>query len=472
MLPAARVAAATTAAAAAPAAWRRAAWPGRRPAAATSHRTRPLGSGYGAGKTRLSGTRVAMRLYSGAADEEDYYVLLGVDRSASADQIKKAYKKKAMQLHPDRNKEEGAGDKFAKVSEAYEVLSDQSKRALYDRFGKEGLDQQGGFQPGNAEDIFAELFGMRGGMGRRGPKRTEDKHLQVQVPLSLVYTGGSHDVRLDRQVMCAAARSAGACRVCDGSGQRMVVQQMGGMLSQSIVPCQACHGTGVSISRENRCSGCTCNGLGVVRKMETVVVNVEPGTENGATFILEGQADEAPGAQAGDVYIELVQKRHPQLERVGEDLVAKQTIDLKDALSGCTVYVPRPDGKQLKLQLEPGEVKPPGSVVCVPHEGMPLRGRPERGDMLVKLSVEFPELSAEARGKIAEVLGGTGDVEYAAAAAKKSPEDVKVPQRRRIMTQGQLADRFERTGAREKNRQQRQQRRRGPGGGQQECQLQ
>eukprot|EP00756_Hemistasia_phaeocysticola_P066110 Hpha_TRINITY_DN9005_c0_g1::TRINITY_DN9005_c0_g1_i2::g.141823::m.141823 len=426
-----------------------------------------------AGGARWTGQQ-QRRWAGGAAETDDYYGLLGVSRGASIEQIKKAYKKKAFELHPDRNTEKSAGDKFAAVNEAYEVLSDENKRTLYDRFGKAGLQEQG-FQPSQAEDIFESLFGM--GMGRRrGPQRSADKHIQVQVPLKTMYLGGEHELRLDRQVLCDAAKRAGSCRTCGGSGQQTVIHQMGNMIQQQVVPCQTCGGTGTVIPHRERCPGCSCGGGGVMRKLDTVVVDVEPGAFSGQSFVLQGKSDEAPGVTAGDVYIELVQKKNNNITRSGDDLIVEQKIELKDALAGCTLFVPLPNDDCVELTLQPGEISPPNGFVCIPGAGMPVYGRggKESGDLLVNIDVEFPRLSDAQRQQLVEVLGGSGDTEYNKESSRRGEvlkgKGVVTLTPQQVARRLQAAERRNSQRAQEQERRQRQQQGAHHGGG--DCKVQ
>eukprot|EP01062_Namystynia_karyoxenos_P011972 TRINITY_DN14296_c2_g1_i1.p1 TRINITY_DN14296_c2_g1~~TRINITY_DN14296_c2_g1_i1.p1 ORF type:complete len:501 (+),score=143.25 TRINITY_DN14296_c2_g1_i1:93-1505(+) len=428
---------------------------GARPAAAAA-------AAAPAGAYRAAPQRRGVRAFAAAA-EDDYYKLLGVARDASPEQIKKAYKRKAFELHPDRNPDEGASARFAQVNEAYEVLTDQEKRQLYDQFGKEGLNQQG-FHPSNAQEVFYEFMRQMGGAGAGGGvQRTRDKQIKAQVPLSLMYTGGEHELRIDRQVMCPAARRTGACHTCNGTGHQQFMRQVGpGMYAQQVAPCQDCGGAGVLIKHEDRCSGCNCGGRGVQRRMDTVYINLEPGTPSGTAFLLEGESDESPGAETGDVYITVIQKRHPRLERSGDDLIISQKVQLADALGGCTINLPCADGKNtVEITLHPGEVSSPNAVICVPGKGMPVYGHAgEYGDLLVHFDVEFPTLDEETAKKVAAMLGRPEDKAVTLGNAKG---DIITARRHHQLTSQQLQHRLRETQQQEerRHRQQQQQQQRG-----------
>jgi len=343
-----------------------------------------------------------------APKETEYYDLLGVEPDASGDDIKKNYRKMAMKYHPDKNPNNPeAAEKFKEISEAYEVLSDQNKREMYNKYGKEGL-KEGGFHAGSASDIFERFFGGGGGMfggmfggggGRGGPVQGEDIMHQIAVSLEDLYKGKTSKLAVTRNIICSKCTGSGAkkegasqrCGTCDGRGIRLIIKQLGpGMIQQMQTVCQDCGGKGETIKEEDKCD--VCKGKKVVKDKKILEVHIEKGMREGQKITFAGESDQAPGVEPGDIIFVLKQKDHPHFRRQGGDLYVEHKITLIDALGGTSFTINHLDDRVLLVRTEEGDVIKPGDVRIIPKEGMPTHKRPfDKGNLYVKFDVIFPE---------------------------------------------------------------------------------
>lgn len=290
------------------------------------------------------------------------------------------------------------------MTHAYEVLSDDEKREIYDNYGEEGLkgDAGGG---GDPFDIFNAFFGGggMGGMGGRGrpqgPQRTESVMHPLRVSLEDMYLGTVRKLNLQRSVLCETCRGKGSksgksvgCGPCRGSGVETVMRQIGpGMIQQLRRPCSQCQGSGRAVDPADACPD--CEGECTVARKETLEVHIEPGTSDGQKIVFQGKADEEPGKQPGDIVFVVKQKEaHPVFKRIGNDLVMSLEITLAEALTGYDGTVKQLDGRTLRLRTQPGQVLKPNAVVSVEGEGMPHRGnRFTKGRLYVEFDVAFPD---------------------------------------------------------------------------------
>ena len=330
----------------------------------------------------------------------DYYQAIGVPKSATTQEIKRAFKKKAMDLHPDKNPDKGAADKFAELNEAYETLSDGEKRKMYDTYGKD-YAQMGGMPGGGGmggmggfEDLFKN-FNM-GGMGGqpRGPMKTEDKFLEIPITLQTAYNGGTENVRFTRNVVCAEGKKAHTCSTCDGAGEVSQVHQVQpGMFQRIQRPCGDCKGVGVKTSG-GRCPDCSCGGTFAKRKTESIPIPVAAGIQDGEELAIPAMSDEAVGAVSGDVRLKLKIKADPRMQRMGDDIICSQKIKLRDVIGGCKVNLPHPSGSTLTTTITPGSITSAESSIVLPGQGMP-NTRGGHGDYILKLNIEMPDISAE-----------------------------------------------------------------------------
>lgn len=349
-----------------------------------------------------------------AAAKRDYYEVLGVAREADAKAIKDAFRRLAMQYHPDRNKEPGAEARFKEIAEAYAVLSDAKKRADYDAggfAGVEGLRPEDLFGGIDFEDLFGaagfdggglfeRFFGGRGRTRHAGPPRGENIEMLLQVPLERVLHGGEERVRLERPQPCPACQGSGAragtaprpCPSCKGSGQAVKSRREGGVLYQQISPCAECHGVGRFI--DEPCPD--CHGSGHLEHGETLTVKVPVGVEDGMALRIPGHGMPAPqGGTPGDLFVVVRAQPDSRFQRHGADLWRLQELSLLDAVLGAELAVATLDGSA-KVKVPPGTQ--PDTVLRLRGKGLPHFGHAGRGDLLLRLNVQVPaHLSTEER---------------------------------------------------------------------------
>ncbi|KAJ3344311.1 Type I HSP40 co-chaperone [Gonapodya sp. JEL0774] len=333
------------------------------------------------------------------------YDTLGVPANASDADIKKAYRKLALQYHPDKNP--SAGDKFKEISHAYEVLSDQQKRDVYDKYGEEGLSGEGGAGGGiSPEDLFSHffgggMFGGGGGGGRgkpSGPRRGKDMAHALKVSLEDLYKGKVSKLALQKQIICPKCEGRGgkegaskSCGSCQGRGIKIIMRQIGPMIQQLQQTCPDCNGEGEVIKEKDRCKNCT--GKKVVQERKILEVNIDKGMQDGQRITFSGEADQAPGVVPGDIIIVVEEKPHPRFQRRGDDLYFQQKIDLVTALAGGQFAINHLDDRVLAVNIIPGENIKPGDVKSINGEGMPVYRNPfQKGNLYVKFEIEFPPL--------------------------------------------------------------------------------
>ncbi|KAJ8294232.1 DnaJ subfamily A member 2 [Rhodotorula toruloides] len=333
--------------------------------------------------------------------DDRLYKLLGVKPDASDNDLKKAYRKLALKLHPDKNPD--AGDEFKEVSHAYEVLSDPEKRRLYDQFGEEGLNGGGGMGGMDPQDLFSQLFGGGGGFfggggrGRpSGPRKGKDLVHRIKVSLEDLYKGKTSKLALQKHVICAKCKGKGGkegavktCQSCKGQGVKIVLRQLGPMVQQIQQPCNDCNGEGEIINAKDRCKD--CNGKKVINERKVLEVFIDRGMKDGQTITFAGEADQAPGIEPGDVIIVIEEKPHEVFKRKGDDLFAEVEIDLLTALAGGAFSLPHLDERAVLVRIHPGEVIKPGSIKVIPEQGMPSYRHHEMGDLVVQINVKFPD---------------------------------------------------------------------------------
>lgn len=350
---------------------------------------------------------------------DDYYDILGVGRNASDDEIKAAFRKLARQYHPDVNKEEGAEEKFKEINEAYGVLSDREKRARYDRFGREGLGNIGGFHDYTVDfgDIFEELFGgfgfSTGRSSRRSPRRGRDLQMQVTLAFEEAVFGVEKEIEFQREETCSRCNGLGAepgtsptrCYTCNGQGEvRQVRQTFLGQMVQTAT-CPTCNGRGETIS-----SPCKiCRGGGLERKTIKKKVQIPAGVDHGTQIRLAGEGGPGVyGGPNGSLFLVLDVKPHKFFKRRENDIVLNLDIDVAQAALGAEIEVPTLDGAE-KLKIPAGTQ--PGKVFHMKGRGVPYLRRNGRGDQLVIINVAVPtKLTKEQRElfqKLAESLGTT-----------------------------------------------------------------
>lgn len=336
------------------------------------------------------------------SDSTKYYEILGVSKSASQDELKKAYKKAAIKNHPDKG---GDPEKFKELAHAYDVLCDPEKREIYDQYGEDALKEgMGGGGPAhNPFDIFESFFGggaFGGGSSSRGrrQKHGEDVVHTLKVSLEDLYNGTSKKLSLSRNALCQKCKGKGSksgvsgrCYGCQGTGMKITTRQIGlGMIQQMQHVCPECRGTGEVISDRDKCP--QCKGNKVTQEKKVLEVHVEKGMQHGQKITFEGQADEAPDTITGDIVFVLQLKEHPKFKRKFDDLYVEHTLNLTEALCGFQFALTHLDGRQLLIKSNPGEVIKPGQSKAINDEGMPHHQRPfMRGRLYIHFNVEFPD---------------------------------------------------------------------------------
>lgn len=347
----------------------------------------PFGGGGGGGRAGRGG---------GEIDNTSYYKTLGVEKTASGADIKKAYRKLALKEHPDRG---GDAARFQAIGEAAEVLCDEEKRALYDKYGKDGVEGGGGGQHESADDIFSMFFGGgRGGGGRRGPTRGEDINHPLKASLEDLYNGKTVKLAINRNKLCEECDGRGgkegcekSCSDCNGRGMKVQLRQIGpGMVQQVQSGCSTCSGTGKILNEKDKCKSCT--GKKVYKDRKVLEVNIEKGMKNGQKIKFADEADELPGTVPGDVVFVVQEKDHDVFKRKGADLLCMQSISLTECLTGFTRVIKHLDGRELVINVPSGSITKPDQVKCIQGEGMPQHGNPfTKGKLFVLFKVTFPE---------------------------------------------------------------------------------
>lgn len=314
-----------------------------------------------------------------------------------------------MKHHPDKGGDE---HKFKEINAAYEILSDDEKRTKYDRYGLEGIEDNGG--GGGGADIFDLFFGGR--QSSRGPRRSEDVNHAIKVTLEDLYNGKTMKLAVNREVLVGQPKM---CTQCDGRGMVIELRQIGlGMVQQIQRHCSSCRGDGYQCEKK--------------RERKVVEVHVEKGMKHKERITFRGMADEKPNMEAGDVHFIVQEKEHDVFKRKGADLLINKTLSLKEALTGFAWRLKHLDGRSLVITSKPGEVirasaaneKP--YVKIVPNEGMPSRGNPfVKGNLYVLFTVKFPEdgeLSSEAIESLRTNLPGPSSMDVEAQEEEEEEE--------------------------------------------------
>jgi molecular chaperone DnaJ len=356
------------------------------------------------------------------SNKRDYYDILNVQKSASKDDIKNAYRKLALQYHPDRNKSPGAEEKFKEISEAYAVLSDDQKRKRYDTYGHVGTEDvfrgsEANFDEifrdmgfGGFRDIFEQIFGGRGGFGGMGGagdpfgfgfsfggggarRKGRDILYDVELSLEEVLKGRKDEIELPKLEKCGNCNGSGAapgtkprkCSVCNGQGQtRRVYSQNRFSTFVSLEPCQTCHGQGEIIDKP--CN--ICNGSGKLRKNKKIKLEIPAGVEDGMTLQLRGEGEPSEIGNPGDLLLRIHVKPHPQFERL-EDGHLLHNLDLHytDLALGTEIRVPTLDGRE-KVKIPQGTQ--PNTILRIKGKGLPHYGGYGKGDELIRVNVKVP----------------------------------------------------------------------------------
>lgn len=373
--------------------------------------------------------------------KRDYYEILEVTKNASKEELKKAYRKKALQFHPDRNPgDKSAEDKFKEAAEAYDVLGDDNKRSRYDQFGHAGVSGPqgggGGYGGGfDMEDIFSrfgDIFsdfgfgGFGGGFGSRGGGRNVRKgtNLRVKVKLNLneISDGVEKKIKVRKLVSCKICSGSGAkdnssfhtCTSCKGSGYVTRVQRtiLGNM--QSSAPCSACSGEGKIIV--NKCP--KCSGEGVANEEEIITLNIPAGVADGMQLSVSGRGNAARrGGVNGDLIVLVEEEKHPDFIRDENNLIYDLLISIPDAITGAPVEIPTLDGR-VKVKVEPGT--PSGKLLKLRGKGLPDVNGYRRGDLIVRILIYIPSSVSKDERKILEKLNESDNFNPEVAKKDKS----------------------------------------------------
>jgi len=363
-----------------------------------------------------------------AENKRDYYEVLGVEKSASNDEIKKAYRKKAMQFHPDRNPgDKTAEEKFKEVGEAYEVLSDSDKRARYDQFGFQGVDPNfgaggagfdggfGGFGGFDFGDIFGEFFGggssSRRAAANNAPRRGENVGVRLELTFEEAAFGCEKEVSAQRIENCSTCNGSGSadgvietCSNCHGTGQVRTTQNFMGMTMQSNSVCPHCNGRGKFV--KTPCN--TCKGKGKVRRSQKIKVKVPAGVDDGQSVRVRGEGCVGSnGGPNGDLLVEILIRRHPIFTREGVDVLCEVPISFTQAALGASIQVPTLDGK---VAFDIPEGTQTGTTFTLSGKGIPYVGtNRRRGNELFTVVVETPTKLTKEQKDLLRQLDGSMD---------------------------------------------------------------
>ncbi|MDR1584811.1 MAG: molecular chaperone DnaJ [Prevotellaceae bacterium] len=372
--------------------------------------------------------------------KRDYYEVLGVAKTVSADELKKAYRKKALEYHPDKNPgNKEAEEKFKEAAEAYEVLSDPEKRRRYDQFGHSGLSGAGGFSGGgmNMEDIFSHFgdifgghfgghfsgfsgFGASSRGGGQRVRRGSDLRVKVKLNLEEIAKGVEKKIKVKKYVSCPHCQGSGAaantspvtCTTCHGSGRVTRVQQtiLGQM--QTTSECPSCDGSGKII--KDKCV--YCKGEGIVLEDDIITINIPAGVMNGMQLSLGGKGNAARrGGINGDLLVLVEEEAHPELIRDENDLIYNLLLTVPEATLGSSVEIPTIEGKA-KVTIAPGTQ--PGKILRLRGKGLPSVNQYGKGDLLVNIGVYIPENLSKNEKEVMEKLLASPNVKPSSSASR------------------------------------------------------
>ncbi|KAL9095367.1 MAG: hypothetical protein Q9165_002238 [Trypethelium subeluteriae] len=352
--------------------------------------------------------------------EIDLYEVLGISQGASKAEIKKAYHKAALTSHPDKvptEERETAEIRFKSVSQAYEILYDDDKRHLYDTHGMAAFDPASGAgAPGSEmdmDDLLSQMFGMNmggdgfpgmgGGFGGRGmpkrPRKGANEKQEYEVTLEELYKGKTTRFASTKNVVCSTCKGSGGrqgakpkqCEACKGRGVTTGLKQVGpGLVTQSTSECNTCKGTGETYKEKEKCK--KCKGKRVLETRKVLELYIPRGSREGDKIVLQGEADQHPGQEPGDIIFELSEFPHEKFGRVGADLTADLNVTLAEALTGFNrVVLTHLDGRGIQINVPQGQLLRPYQVLKVAGEGMPMKRSDQKGDLYLEVKIKFPE---------------------------------------------------------------------------------
>jgi DnaJ-class molecular chaperone len=351
-----------------------------------------------------------------------YYDILGLSKTATVDEIKKGYKKMCLKWHPDKNPDniEDAKIEFQKIQEAYEVLSDDNKRNIYDKYGKDGLKQQPNDFP-DPNDIFCRVFGgnpfMSGFMNMNVNMKQQEQKVQVgpnklfHLDLSLedIYNGCVKQLNIKRRIKCAHCFATGTksgkqpkCDTCNGMGTRTIIRQVGpGMIQQSTTSCNICNGTGKVVKDSDKCE--KCDGSKYDFEIKLMEIEIEKGIKNGEHIRLKGMGDEIENAvEAGDIILEINEKKRDDIYREGDNLIVKKSILLSEALCGLSLAFKHLDGEVIVIETD--KIIKPNMRHIISNLGFYNKNIKNTGDLIFEFYIVFPENIQENRKELIKKL--------------------------------------------------------------------
>ena len=360
------------------------------------------------------------------ADKRDYYEVLGVNNSATADEIKKAYRKITKENHPDLHPgDKACEERFKEANEAYEVLSDAEKRKKYDQFGHAAFDPNAGFGGGagfggfggfgDLGDIFGDIFGFGGGSARsnpNAPRRGESLNATVNISFEEAAFGCRKEVTVGRVEQCPDCKGTGCapgttpeiCPDCNGTGSVRTNQRTPFGMVQSSSPCSKCRGTGKIIHQPCK----TCRGMGKIRRQHKLSVDIPAGIDDGQTFAVSGAGNAGTnGGPAGDLLVTVIVRPHARFERYGTSVLLEQDISYAQAVLGADVEVPTLDGK-VKLNIPEGTQR--GTTFRLRGKGIPYVRGSGRGDQFVTVNIKVPKnLTGSQKELLRQFAASMGD---------------------------------------------------------------
>lgn len=362
------------------------------------------------------------------AEKRDYYEVLGVSKGASADEIKKAYRKITKENHPDLHPgDKACEERFKEANEAYEVLSDEEKRKKYDQFGHAAFDPNAGFNGGgfggfggfgDLGDIFGDIFGF-GGASRNpnAPRKGDSVRTSVNISFEEAAFGCEKEVTVGRIEQCADCKGTGCapgttpevCPDCGGTGSVRTTQRTPFGLAQSTAPCSKCRGTGKIIHQPCK----TCRGVGNVRRQHKVKINIPAGIDDGQTISRPGYGNAGVnGGQTGDLLVSVIVRPHPRFERDGSSVLMEQEISFAQAVLGAEIEVPTLDGK-VKLVIPEGTQ--PGAVMRLRGKGIPYLRGSGRGDQFISIKIAVPKnLNSNQKELLRQYAAAMGETDMGA----------------------------------------------------------
>lgn len=358
---------------------------------------------------------------------KDYYKILGVSKSASEDELKKAFRRLAHEHHPDKG---GDASKFKDINEAYQILGDKQKRQTYDQFGSAAFENGGQGAPGgpggfggggfdfnfggqdfgDLNDVLGEMFGFGGGRGGRRESRGKNIEMDVELSFRESVFGVDKTLKLYRQLKCSHCKGEGAepgtkvneCKTCGGSGQvRQAQRTMFGTM-QTVVECKDCHGRGKKPEKECK----TCSGHGVERREQSISIHIPAGVDSGAMLQVAGEGEAPVGSgHAGDLFIRVHVQPHKDFIRKGYEIVSEMAIPFTVLALGGTIHVPTIDGDE---SVRVAEGTPNGTLITIRNKGIPHGRAGNRGNHIVRLVADVPRKLSKEQKTLLEQLNNTG----------------------------------------------------------------